>query len=416
MNDPRIPAADDVEAAETRPTILVIDDSPEYLRLLGELFSPLYSVRVALSGRRALEIAAAHTPDLVLLDVMMPEMDGYAVLAELRRDPHTREVPVIFVTGLEAAADEHRGFALGAADYVVKPYNADIVLARVRLHLELKQARDRLREQNAALEAEIEHRTRVERVVRSLNARLRTRTDALERSVGDLGAFSYSVSHDLRAPLRTISGFAELLVETETAQLSEEGRGMLERIISGVRRMERMIADVLAYSRVERTEVRLAPVYLRAVAQEVVRELAPAYPDTEVVVGALPTVVADAAMVRQIFANLIGNALKFSALVARPRIEINTDGDSLAPTIEVRDNGVGFESRHAARLFGLFQRLHSEAAFPGTGVGLAIVKRLVERHGGTIIAKSDPGVLTTFSFTLRPELEQESSATEVSAT
>ena len=416
MNDPRIPATDDIEPADTRPTILVVDDAPEYLRLLGELFSPLYSVRVALSGRRALEIAAAHPPDLVLLDVMMPEMDGYAVLAELRRDPRTSEAPVIFVTGLEGAAEEHRGFALGAADYVVKPYNADVVLARVRLHLELKQARDRLREQNAALEAEIEHRTRVERVVRSLNARLRTRTDALERSVGDLGAFSYSVSHDLRAPLRTISGFAELLVETESANLSEEGRGMLERIISGVRRMERMIADVLAYSRVERTEVSLAPVYLRAVALDVVRELASAYPDTEVVVGALPTVMADAAMVRQIFANLIGNALKFSAHAARPRIEIDTDGDSLVPTIEVRDNGVGFDARHASRLFGLFQRLHSETAFPGTGVGLAIVKRLVERHGGTIMAKSDAGVLTTFAFTLRPEPEPEASATEAAAT
>jgi light-regulated signal transduction histidine kinase (bacteriophytochrome) len=325
------------------------------------------------------------------------------VLAELRRDPGTRDVPVIFVTGLESVDDEHRGFALGAADYVVKPYDAEIVLARVRLHLELKQARDLLRGQNATLEAEIAHRARIEEEVRDLNAKLRVRTKALERSVGDLSAFSYSVSHDLRAPLRAISGFAELLVESESGHLSDEGRKMLARIITGVRCMDRMIADTLAYSKAEETEVRFAPVDLRAVAMDVVRELGPGYPAAEIVVGALPTVVADGAMVRQIFANLLGNSLKFSAHATDPRVEIAAEDNCATPTIRVRDNGVGFDARYARRMFGLFQRLHAEGKFPGTGVGLAIVKRLVERHGGTIRAESTPGIQTTFWFTLGPE-------------
>ena len=389
-----------------RAAILIVDDAPEYLTLLGELLDPFYDVRVARSGARALALAMAQPPDLVLLDVMMPEMDGYAVLAALRRDPRTSDIPVIFVTGLEGADDEHRGFALGATDYVVKPCNAAIVLARVRLHVELKHARDRLREQNAALANEVAQRTLVEDEVRSLNTKLRARTEALERSVGDLGAFSYSVSHDLRAPLRTIAGFAELLVEAESANLSEDGRGLVGRILAGVRSMDRMIADILAYSSVEESVLRLSPVDLRAVALDVVRDLAPVYPAAEIVVGALPTVVADAAMMRQVYANLIGNALKFSGRAAHPRVDVDVDGDVTegdAPVLCVSDNGVGFETRAAHRLFGLFQRLHAQADFPGTGVGLAIVKRLVERHGGTIGAESAPGVRTTFRFTLAPQ-------------
>jgi two-component system sensor histidine kinase/response regulator len=388
----------------TRGSILIVDDAPDYLTLLGELLNPLYQVKVATSGGRALELAKTEPPDLVLLDVMMPVMDGYAVLAELRRDARTREIPVIFATGLESADDEHRGFTLGASDYIVKPYNADIVLARVGLHVELKRARDRLREQNAALASEIAQRSRVEAEVRKLNGTLRTRSFALERSVADLRAFSYSVSHDLRAPLRAIGGFSELLAEGEAARLSEDGRGMFERIVASVRAMDRMIAEVLAYSTTAETELRLASTDLHAVATSVASELSTDYPAAQVDIGPLPTVCADAAMVRQIFLNLVGNAMKFSAGAARPRIEIAAETGP-GPVITIRDNGVGFDERHANRLFGLFQRLHSGRTFAGTGVGLAIVKRLVERHGGQIRASSVPGVLTTFRFTLASNIE-----------
>jgi two-component system, sensor histidine kinase and response regulator len=383
-----------------RPLVLVVDDVPEYLTLLGELLAPHYTVKVANSGARALHVAAEEPPDLVLLDVMMPVMDGYAVLEAMRHDPVLSDIPVIFVTGLEGPADQSHGFAAGAADYVVKPYNAQIVLARVRAHLEIKQARDQLREQNALLASESANRARIEAEVRLLNAKLRARSHALERSVRDLRAFGYSISHDLRAPLRAIGGFAQLLQETEAPRLSDDGRGMLAHITDGVGRMERMIADVLAYSNAEAVEVSMGPVDLRTIAREVADELAPAYPDSTVTIGELPVVEADRTMVRQILANLIGNALKFSAKSPRPRVEVVLAAGGGVPAIVVRDNGVGFDPSRAQRIFGLFQRLHTEKAFPGTGVGLAIVKRLVERHGGSITFDSTPGEGTTFRFTL----------------
>ncbi|MBL8253961.1 MAG: response regulator, partial [Candidatus Competibacter sp.] len=149
-----------VFAAQTfRQTILVVDDTPENVIILGELLQPYYRVRVASSGARALQIAALDPkPDLILLDVMMPEMDGYAVLTQLRADPATRNIPVIFVTAMDTLEDEQRGFDLGAVDYITKPLRPAIVLARTRAHLELKQARDWLREQNTFLEAEVARR------------------------------------------------------------------------------------------------------------------------------------------------------------------------------------------------------------------------------------------------------------------
>ncbi|MFO1413568.1 MAG: ATP-binding protein [Burkholderiales bacterium] len=398
--DPEPAAAPPAESPPRRPRVLVVDDAPEYLMMLGELLAPLYAVQVANSGPRALEIAAGEPPDLVLLDVVMPGMDGYAVLETMRHDARLSDVPVIFVTGLEGAEDERRGFALGAADYVVKPYNAQIVLARVRAHLELKEGRDRLRAQNAQLAAEAAHRAAIEAEVRSLNSQLRARSEALERSVQDLRAFGYSMSHDLRAPLRAIGGFAQLLQEIEGARLTDEGREMLAHITGGVTRMERMIEDVLAYSNAEVAEIRKGPVDLRAITREVLDEIGPVYANSQVVIGDLPVVEADRTMVRQILANLVGNALKFSSKAPDPRVEIVPDGAAGVPAVVVRDNGVGFDPQKSQRLFGLFQRLHTEKAFPGTGVGLAIVKRLVERHGGTITCQSAPGQGASFRFTL----------------
>ena len=178
-----------------KPVVLVVDDSPEYLSLMGELLESSYAVRVANSGERALQLARQEPhPDLVLLDVLMPDMDGHAVLSALRRDPGTREIPVIFFTSLEAESEELAGLSEGAADYIVKPAAPALVQARVRAQIELKQMRDRLRERNDALQDEVERRKRLEQ--------------ALQNTIADLDAFSYIVSHDLRAPLDAISAFA----------------------------------------------------------------------------------------------------------------------------------------------------------------------------------------------------------------
>ena len=372
-----------------KPVVLVVDDSPDYLGILGGMLEPAYSVRVADSGRRALQLAALEPhPDLVLLDVLMPDMDGHAVLTALRADSRTRDIPAIFFTSLQEPGDELAGLAEGAADYIVKPAAPAVVHARVRAQIELKQMRDSLQQRNLVLQREVECRARVEQ--------------ALQNTVAELEAFSYTVSHDLRAPLAAINAFAVSLLESEAAALSQRGRHRLERIVAGSVRMNRMIDDILACSRAERAEMRLQAVDVAALAGEVVAEARHAWPATQVAIGELPAVHADATMVRHILANLVGNALKFSGGRPGARVEIDAADSADGPQFRVRDNGAGFDMAYAGKLFGLFQRLHSEAEFPGSGVGLAIVKRLVSRHRGTVRAESVPGGWTTFCFTLGP--------------
>jgi len=373
------------EGLAAKPVVLVVDDSPEYLDMLGGMLAPLYTVRVANCGRHAIELAHREPhPDLVLLDVLMPDMSGHEVLTTLRGDPRTSGMPAIFITGLQG--DELAGLAEGAADYIVKPAAPAVILARVHAQIELKRMRECLEQRNAALQREIECRTRAEQ--------------QLQDTIADLQAFSYSVSHDLRAPLGTINVFATTLLDSEAGNLSEQGLHRLRRIVAGSARMNKMIDDILACSRAERTEMRLQSVHLEALAAEAAAEAGDAWPGAKVSIGPLPTVRADATMMRQVLANLIGNAFKFSSGRADARVEIDARVADGTAEIRVRDNGAGFDMAYAGKLFGLFQRLHSDAEFPGTGVGLAIVKRLVSRHGGSVRAESAPGAWTTFCFTL----------------
>jgi PAS domain S-box-containing protein len=251
---------------------------------------------------------------------------------------------------------------------------------------ELITVRDSLDHRNHALRKEVESHRRTE--------------GALQRAMAEMEAFSYTVSHDLRAPLAAVQSFAAALAESEAAALSEQGRHRLDRIVVGAQRMNRMIDDILACSRVERAEMRCREVDLNSLVAEVVAEAKPLWPVAAVVIEPLPNVGGDVGMLRQIFANLIGNALKFSSARADARVDVTARRTQSGTEICVRDNGAGFDPAYAGKLFGMFQRLHSEAEFSGTGVGLAIVKRLVQRHGGQVRAESVPGGWTTFSFTL----------------
>lgn len=255
-----------------------------------------------------------------------------------------------------------------------------------------------------AIKEDITERIEAERKIRELTAnlekRIEDRTRAMAQAVKDLESFSYSVSHDLRAPLRAITGFSQILLETEAENLSDEGRGLLDRVVINGKRMANLIDDILEYSRAGRGEPRLTELDLSRMARDIACDLSNDYPRALVAVADLPSAKGDTTMVRQVLTNLISNAMKFTVKVTDPLVEVGWFEQDGKIVYFVRDNGAGFDMQYSNHLFGMFQRLHSGKEFPGTGVGLAIVKRLVERHGGRIWAEAKIDEGATFNFTL----------------
>jgi signal transduction histidine kinase len=244
---------------------------------------------------------------------------------------------------------------------------------------------------------------RLEEANRDLERRVAERTAELEAANQHLEAFSYSVSHDLRSPLRAISGFSDALAEECAAALGQEGLQHLERVRGGVRRMGELIDGMLALSRVMKVELRRVPVDLSAIAEEVGHDVRASTPEraAEFVIQMGLRAMGDPALLRAVLTNLFENAWKFTAHCAKARIEFGQRGvEAGRPVFFLRDNGAGFDMQYADKLFGVFQRLHRQEEFPGTGVGLATVQRIVIRHGGRIWAEARRDEGATFFFTL----------------
>ena len=249
-----------------------------------------------------------------------------------------------------------------------------------------------------AVDAARERGEEVRRLNESLEQRVAQRTRELERAMHDMEVLSYSIAHDLRGPLRAVNGFAALIAADEADRLSPDGRELFARITESSRRMGVMITDLLELFKVVRADILPVKVDVAALAQDAVRALATAYPSTVVDIEPMPMALGDASLLRLLVFNLVDNALKYSAQAAQPRVTVGWSSEASAWF--VRDNGVGFDMAHAAKLFGLFQRLHAPADFEGTGVGLAVVARVVERHGGRIWADAHPGHGAVFWFSL----------------
>ncbi|RMG09206.1 MAG: hybrid sensor histidine kinase/response regulator [Cyanobacteria bacterium J055] len=375
-------------SVRVKASVLVVDDKPDNLRLLSTILTDQgYEVRQALSGRMALTAARIRPPDLVLLDVKMPDLNGYQVCEQLKADEQTRHIPVIFLSALDRSPDKIKGFSSGGADYITKPFQESEVVVRVEHHLEIARLQARLERQNAQRQQEIRDRIAMER--------------ELLRSNKDLEQFAHAVSHDLQQPLQSILGFSKIL-SLQYSQLSEAEVGKyLWRIVQAGERMQQLIEDLLAYSQVDVSRS-LEVVNCDRVVAEALDNLQAAISQTgaRIAISPLPTIKGKSAQLIQVFQNLIGNALKFTRPDVPPDIDISVELGEGEWVFRVRDNGIGIDPQHYDRLFQLFQRLHLSDRYPGTGIGLATCKKIVESHGGRIWVESKPGWGTTFFFSL----------------
>lgn len=278
--------------------------------------------------------------------------------------------------------------------------------ARELLGVELEGQRAELGHTMGDLHAQIEARRRMEREVRQLNEdleeRVEQRTRELQEANQELESFSYSVSHDLRAPLRHMDGFSRILQQEYGTQLPEEARHYLDRVRSATTHMSDLVEDLLQLSRLGRQSPRLSRVALRKLVEEAQAETLSVAGDRDIEwrIGNLPEAEVDAILFRQVWVNLFSNAIKFTRNQSMAVIEIGTREENGETILFVRDNGAGFDPRYADKLFGVFQRLHRQDEFEGTGIGLATVQRVVKKHGGRVWAESQPGQGATFYFTV----------------
>ncbi len=549
-----------MNARDTQKTdqqeILVVDDTLASLQLLtGILTNQGYRVRPASSGRLALRSVDVEVPDLILLDVKMPEMDGYEVCRRLKAEERSRQIPVIFISAFGETAEKVKGFKAGGVDYITKPFEPEEVLARIRTHLRIKNLTRELQEANKELEM---HRDKLEKLVEERTAALsranaqltqeiserkkaeerlikseeryslaqkvanigswdwNIQTDDLywseqiepmfgfargefgatyqdfldcvhpddrqcvldsvnacvekgkdydiehriqwpdgsihwvsatgnvfrdnkgkaarmlgivqditerqealelveERTVElqiinkkleethrELASFSYSVSHDLRAPLRAIDGFSHMLLEDYANEIDPDGKRKLKRISSSTQQMGQLVDGLLAFIRLGQREMKISHIDMQEMAEEVFHKLTSTTPKRQLrfIVKELPGTGGDRTMIRQVFAHLLSNAIKFTAPKKTAVIEVGSRLEKNEHMYYVKDNGVGFDMKYVDKLFGVFQRLHGADEFEGTGVGLALVQRIIHRHGGRVWAEGEVNKGAAFYFAL----------------
>ena len=404
--------------------VLVVEDSPtQAQQLIHMLERNGYEVTAASNGRKALELARLNRPTLVITDIVMPEMDGYALCRQIKEDPELGTLPVILVTTLSDPYDVIRGLECRADNFIIKPYEESYLLARIQfvlIHYEMRRheqsgmgveiyfnnhrhfiTSDRLQIINLLLSTYETAVQRNQELTRTKDE-LRTANDSLESTNKELEAFSYSVSHDLRAPLRAISGFGRIIKEEYSDKLDDKGHDLLQRVLDSCDRMGHLIDDLLDLSRISHSPVRREIVDLAALATSVFAEFKRNQPEREVCFIAPSDAAAncDPRLLRIVFENLIGNSWKFSSKCPSATIEFGTMEENSETVYFVRDNGAGFDMAYASKLFIAFERLHGVKEFPGTGIGLAIVQRIIHRHGGRIWPEGAPNAGATFYFTL----------------
>jgi signal transduction histidine kinase len=402
--------------------ILLVDDREDNLLSMETLLeSEDYRIVKASSGRQVLKILLSDFDfALILMDVQMPNLNGFETASLIYERERLRHIPIIFITA-NNYGDENifKGYKAGAVDYIYKPVKPELLKAKVSVFVDLYRKNHRLvvQEQklvaiNRSLELEVNERKASEEKVIELNRQLLENIARLESANKDLDLFAFMASHDLQAPLRKIRMFSDRLLSDHQPNLNKEGQLYLSRIQEVSKRMQDLINDILRFSKISGEREAFEEVDLNDVMKEVISEMEGPIREknAEILLEPLPVLPVNSVLMGPLFSNLISNSLKYSRKDVKPQVRIRhemtnatTNGkeaDTRYCRIIIEDNGIGFDQKYAEQIFDMFRRLHPNAEYEGTGIGLALCKKIVEKHKGFISARSKQGEGSVFIVSL----------------
>jgi light-regulated signal transduction histidine kinase (bacteriophytochrome) len=408
-----------------QPKILLVDDREDNLLSIETILEPDgYTFVKANSGRQALKILLnEYDFAMIMMDVKMPNLNGFETASLIYEREKLKHIPIIFITANNYGDENmYKGYLAGAVDYIYKPINPAVLRAKVavlidlyRKNLQLLAQEKKLVAINKSLELEIQERMASEEKVKQLNRQLLENIASLESANKDLDRFAFMASHDLQEPLRKIRTFSDRLCVKYKDVLDEDGVSNINRIQKAAERMQALITDILTFSKISADKVEFIQSDMNILVNEVLTEMDEDVKKKQatIIVDKLPSLYVNPGLMKPLFQNLVGNALKYSKKNINPVVVIKSEVSANNNTgkngkdiskkycrIFIEDNGIGFDQQYAEEIFGMFKRLHRNAEFEGTGIGLALCKKIVEQHNGFISARSKLNEGSTFIISL----------------
>lgn len=406
--------------------ILLVDDNENNLMSMKSIFSEdNYTIETANSGKEALKILLKEFDfAIILMDVEMPNLNGFETATMIYEREKLKHIPIIFITA-HGHGDENifKGYRAGAVDYIYKPIRPELLRAKVHVFVELYkknylllQQERKLLDINRNLELEINDRIASEEKVLKLNKQLLENIDQLEAKNKELDTFAYMASHDLQEPLRKIRIFSDRVSSKYGHELDGESKVYIDKIQSACARMQSLINDIFTLSKISTTREAMTLTDMNELMEEVIAEMDFQIHEShaKIIIDKLPELQVNKSLVKRLFQNLISNSIKYARKGVPASIKISSKmetmqlGNKTLPTkfcrIYLQDNGIGFDQQYAEQIFAMFKRLHANTEYEGTGIGLAICKKIVDEHEGFISAKSEIGAGTTFTISLPVEV------------